>query len=225
MIRVNLLEGTAEHRVAVQKTKVAARRGQQIFMVVSALVLCLVAVGVDHLWTTNAYDEQKTALQKEQEEAQKLEADIARKNELEAELKQVEERIRVIKQLRAEQKGPVAVLVAINERMPPASADFRLDQITQKGDHLQIVGTSLDQQVVANFSRQLEESNGLFTKLSLSIEGKETKLEDLFDRKPPQTPDGTEVLRVYQFTIDCDYNKPHAEGEKQPDKQADKQGK
>jgi type IV pilus assembly protein PilN len=240
MMRVNLLGGTAEHRVAVQKTKVAARRGQQLFMLAAALVVFLIAIGVDHLWTNSAHAAAQTELTREEEEAKKLEADIQRKNELEAELKQVDERIRVIKQLRAEQKGPVAMLSAINERMPGGQADFRLDAIVQKGSHLQIIGSSLNQQVIADFSRQLEFSNGLFSNLMLSIEGKEMKLEDVADRtekkdsdkkdtdkkdaakagdkdkdkdkdKKVDTPD---VARVFQFTIDCDYNKPRAEGEK-----------
>lgn len=232
MIRVNLLGGTAEHRVAVQKTKVAARRGQQIFMLASALVVFLIAIGVDHLWTNNAHAAAQTEFTREEEEAKKLEADIQRKNELEAELKQVDERIKVIKQLRAEQKGPVAMLSAINERMPGGQADFRLDAIVQKGSHLQIIGSSLNQQVIADFSRQLEFSNGLFSNLMLSIEGKEMKLDDVADRaekkegdkkdtdkkdaakdadKKGESPD---VARVFQFTIDCDYNKPRAEGEK-----------
>jgi Tfp pilus assembly protein PilN len=99
MIRVNLLEGTAEHRVSVQKTKVAARRGQQLFMLASALLIFAIATGVDHLWTNNAHADAQAELDREQEEAKKLEGDIQRKNELEAELKQVEERIKVIKQL------------------------------------------------------------------------------------------------------------------------------
>jgi hypothetical protein len=68
----------------------------------------------------------------------------------------------------------------------------------------------------------------------LSIEGKEVKLDDVADRtektegdkketdkvkkdpskdsdKKSEAPD---VARVFQFTIDCDYNKPRAEGEK-----------
>ncbi len=232
MIRVNLLGGTAEHRVAVQKTKVAARRGQQLFMLASALVVFLIAIGVDHLWTNNAHAAAQAELTREEAEAKKLEADIKRKDELEAELKQVDERIKVIKQLRAEQKGPVAMLSAINERMPGGQADFRLDAIVQKGSHLQIIGSSLNQQVIADFSRQLEFSNGLFSNLMLSIEGKEVKLDDVADRaekkegdkndtdkkdaakdadKKGETPD---VARVFQFTIDCDYNKPRAEGEK-----------
>ena len=233
MIRVNLLGGTAEHRVAVQKTKVAARRGQQIFMLASALVIVLIAVGADHLWTNNAHAAAQAELTREEEEAKKLEADIKRKEELEAELKQVDERIKVIKQLRAEQKGPVAMLSAINERMPSGQVDFRLDAIVQKGSHLQIIGSSLNQQVIADFSKQLEYSNGLFSNLMLSIEGKEVKLDDVSDRTDKKDPDKkdtdkkdqaakdadkkgepADVARVFQFTIDCDYNKPRAEGEK-----------
>jgi type IV pilus assembly protein PilN len=234
MIRVNLLGGTAEHRVAVQKTKVAARRGQQIFMLASALVIFMIAIGVDHLWTNSAHAAAKVELTREEEEAKKLEADIQRKNDLEAELKQVDERIKVIKQLRAEQKGPVAMLSAINERMPGGQADFRLDAIVQKGSHLQIIGTSLSQQVIADFSRQLEFSNGLFSNLMLSIEGKEVKVDDLSDRADKKEPEKSDkgdkkdqaaknadkkgeaqdLARVFQFTIDCDYNKPRAEGDK-----------
>jgi Tfp pilus assembly protein PilN len=233
MIRVNLLGGTAEHRVAVQKTKVAARRGQQIFMLASALVVVLIAVGGDHLWTNNAHAAAQAELTREEEVAKRLEADIQRKNELEAELKQVDERIKVIKQLRAEQKGPVAMLSAINERMPSGQADFRLDAIVQKGSHLQIIGSSLNQQVIADFSKQLEYSNGLFSNLMLSIEGKEVKLDDVSDRTDKKDADKKdtdkkdqpakdadkkaevgEVARVFQFTIDCDYNKPRAEGDK-----------
>ncbi|HYV06837.1 MAG TPA: hypothetical protein VFB82_19735 [Blastocatellia bacterium] len=233
MIRVNLLEGTAEHRVSVQKTKVAARRGQQFFMIAAALGLFAIALGVDHLWTNRAHAEAKTDLAFEEAEAKKLEGDIQRKNELEAELKDVEERIKIIKQLRAEQKGPVAMMSAINERMPGGHADFRLETIVQKGAHLQIVGSSISQQVIADFSRQLEFSNGLFTNVMLSVEGKEVKVEDVLDRKEAEktekpdkkTPDKKEpeevnTARVFQFTIDLDYNKPRAEGDKDKDKAA-----
>jgi type IV pilus assembly protein PilN len=236
MIRVNLLEGTAEHRVAVQKTKVAARRGQQVFMLAAALAIFVIALGADHLWTNSAYASAQKELDREQEEAKKLEADIKRKDELETELKQLEERIKVIKQLRAEQKGPVAMLSAINDRMPNGLVDFRLDSIIQKGTHLQIIGSSLNQQVIADFAKQLEFSNNLFSGLMLSIEGREYKLDDVFDRKEADKQSSQEsskkegdksdgkkdeksdknedTVRVFQFTIDCDYNKPRAEGDK-----------
>ncbi len=222
MIRVNLLEGTAEQRVSFQKTKVVARRGQQLFMVAAALVIYVIVIGIDHLLTSNAYADAKGQLEVEQTESKKLEADINRKNQLEAELKQVEERIKIIKQLRAEQKGPVAMLSAINERLPGGQNDFKLSDVSQKGAALRIAGSTSNQQIIADFLRQLEFSNGLFTDLSLSIEGKDVK-ED--DKKKEET---TEVARVFQFTITCTYNKPRAEGdEKQqpPAPAAPNQGK
>jgi hypothetical protein len=58
-----------------------------------------------------------------------------------------------------------------------------------------------------------------------SVEGKEVKLDDLPDRKSDQAGP-SETLRVYQFTIDCDYNKPRAEGEGTEEKKEEaKQGK
>jgi hypothetical protein len=204
MIRVNLLEGTAEQRVSIQKTKVAAKRGQQIFMLLSALVIAMVAVGIDYLWTSRAHASAKADFEREQEQSLQLEADI-----------------KLIKQLRAEQKGPVAFLSAINERMPGGQADFRLLSVTQKGTRLQIIGVSANQQVVADFARQLEFSNGLFTNVLPSIEGSEVKLED-----PDKKNEDDATIRLFKFTIDCDYNKPRAEGDAQTgDKPASTPGK
>lgn len=208
MIRVNLLEGTAEQRVSVQKTRAAAKHGQQIFMLVAALLIALVALGVDHLWTTSANTQAKEEFDREQEVARQLEADKKRKDQLEAELKQIEERIKLIKQLRAEQKGPVAMLSAINERMPGGQADFKLTTITQKGENLVIIGQSISQQVVADFARQLEFSNGLFTNVLPSVEGNEVKLDD-GEKKEEEL----ETVRMFKFTINCKYNKPRAEGD------------
>jgi|HubBroStandDraft_6_1064221.scaffolds.fasta_scaffold73763_3 Tfp pilus assembly protein PilN len=218
MIKVNLLEGTTEQRVSMQKTKVAARRGQQLAMVAAALLVAFIAIGIDHLLTNNAYASAKTELEHEQEESKKLEADKARKDEIESELKQVEERIKIIKELRAEQKGPVAMLSAINERMPGGNTEFEIQSITQKGTHLQIIGMAPNQQTVSDFAHRLEFSQGMFTGLNLSIEG---KAEDAAKKPEPEAgkkPDGaSKNLPVeeetqqssYKFTIDCDYNKPH----------------
>jgi Tfp pilus assembly protein PilN len=227
MIRVNLLEGTAEQRVSLQKTKVAARRGQQLFMLAAAVLILVAVIAIDHIMTNNAHAAAKVELEKEEAEAKKLEENIKRKEELESEIKALDERIKIIKQLRAEQKGPVAMLSEINRRMPGPLSDFRLLSITQKGDQVQIIGTSVDQQVIANFAKNLEFSNNLFSNLRLSVEGKEVKA----DKVPTQTdpgdkkPSADEVVRLFQFTIDCNYNKPRAEGEAQEDKPAAKQAK
>jgi Tfp pilus assembly protein PilN len=214
MIRVNLLEGTAEQRVSLQKTRVAARRGQQLLMLGAALAIFAIAIGIDYLYTNRAYAEAKQDLEQEQLEAKKLEADIARKNELEAELKQVEERIKIIRQLRAEQKGPVALLTSINERLPGASIDFELQSITQKGNHLQIIGNAINQQTVADFAHRLEFSTGMFTGLMFSVEGKEIKAAEAADKSDKKTEkaEAEETGRLFHFTIDCDYNKPRDPG-------------
>ncbi|HYL98862.1 MAG TPA: hypothetical protein VEZ90_07895, partial [Blastocatellia bacterium] len=172
MIRVNLLEGTAEQRVALQKTKVAAKRGQQVFMLLAALAVLGIALTIDALLTSSAHAQAKADLDREQQEAQKLEADLKRKTDLEKELQQVDERIKIIKQLRAEQKGPVAMLSSINERLPGGTVDFELAQITQKANHLKITGSATNQQTVSDFASRLEFSGGMFTGLFLSnIEG------------------------------------------------------
>ncbi|MGH9759217.1 MAG: PilN domain-containing protein [Blastocatellia bacterium] len=203
MIRVNLLEGTAEQRVALQKTKVAARRGQQIFMLLAAMAIFGVAMGIDFLLTNSAHAQAKADLEREQQEEKKLKTDLDRKTDLENQLKQVEERIKIIKQLRAEQKGPVAMLSSINERLPGGTVEFELEKITQKGNHLMIVGSATNQQTVSDFANRLEFSGGMFTGLFLShIEGRDFKPEG--DKSKED-----ETARMFKFTIDCDYNKPH----------------
>jgi Tfp pilus assembly protein PilN len=219
MIRVNLLEGTAEQRVSLQKTKVAARRGQQLFMLAAALLIFVIVIFVDHMWTNNAHAAAQAEKEVEEQEKVKLEESKKRLDDLKSEMKQLDDLIKVIKQLRAQQKGPVAMLSEINKRMPGALADFRLLSITQKtdptrGETVTIIGTSLDQQVIANFTKQLEFSDNLFTNLRLSVESKEIEA----DKVPAQQDPGDKKPRedkvwLFQFTIDCTYNKPRPEGE------------
>jgi hypothetical protein len=98
------------------------------------------------------------------------------------------------------------MLSAINERMPTGNVDFQLHSIIQKGNHLQIVGSAPNQQTLSDFFHQLEFSNGLFGNLVLSsIEGREVQADGP-DRR------GEEGGRLFRFTIDCDYNKPHDAG-------------
>jgi len=222
MIKVNLLEGTAEQRVASQKTRQAARLGQILFMFSAALLIFAIAMGIDFLWTNNDAAAAKVELQHEQEESEKLKADIARKGELENQLKQVEERIRVIKQLRAEQKGPVGMLSSINERLPGGTADFKLTSIVQKGSRLTIVGDATNQQIVSDFMHRLEFSGGMFTGLFVSIvgadEGTPANPSDqaASTKAAGKKSEPDEMGRTFHFKIDCDYNKPHDPGTDEP---------
>ena len=219
MIRVNLLEGTAEQRVSIQRTKVAARRGQQLFMLAAALLIFVIVIFVDHMWTNNAHADAQSKLEAEEAQKVKLVESKNRLDELKSEMKQLDDLIKVIKQLRAGQKGPVAMLSEINQRMPGALANFRLTSIVQKNDPVRgetvtIIGTSLDQQVIANFAKQLEFSDNLFTNLRLSVDGKELDAatiptgQDPGDKKPQEAK-----VWLFTFSIECTYNKPRPEGE------------
>ena len=200
MIKVNLLEGTAEQRVTMQRTKVAARRGQQLFMLFAALIVFAIAIGGDALYTNKGSVRANVDLEREKVVEKQLQADLARKEELENDIKQVDERNKVIKQLRAEQKGPVAMLSAINERIPSDISDFSLETILQKESHLELTGSTTTQLALSEFVRRLEFSDGLFTNVSFSIIGQEDR-----ERKVEATE---EPLRKFQFKISCDYNKP-----------------
>ena len=200
MIKVNLLEGTAEQRVTMQRTKVAARRGQQLFMLFAALIVFAIAIGGDALYTNKTSARANADLEREKVVEKQLQADLARKEELENDIKQVDERNKVIKQLRAEQKGPVAMLSAINERIPSDISDFSLETILQKESHLELTGSTTTQLALSEFVRRLEFSDGLFTNVSFSIIGQEDR-----ERKVEATE---EPLRKFQFKISCDYNKP-----------------
>ncbi|MEJ7713857.1 MAG: PilN domain-containing protein [Pyrinomonadaceae bacterium] len=86
--------------------------------------------------------------------------------ELDKKIKDYDARINGIKKLRASQRGPVAVLSAVNERLPQI-ANFRLDTIQQKGAELVIKGYSPNEAAVTQFGRSLEFSSGLFTNVNL----------------------------------------------------------
>jgi Tfp pilus assembly protein PilN len=183
-------------------------------MLAAALLIFVIVIFVDHMWTTNAHADAQAKLEVEEAQKVKLVESKARLDELKAEMKQLDDLIKVIKQLRAGQKGPVAMLSEINQRMPGALANFRLTSIIQKNDTVTIIGTSLDQQVIANFAKQLEFSDNLFTNLRLSVAGNELDADkiptqqDPGDAKPPENK-----IWVFTFTIECTYNKPRPEGE------------
>jgi len=127
----------------------------------------------------------------------------------------------VIKQLRAEQKGPVGMLSSINERLPGGTADFKLTSVVQKGNRLTIIGDATNQQIVSDFMHRLEFSGGMFTGLFVSILGADDKdAAASADQSAGQKGGATaakkgepdEMGRTFHFKIDCDYNKPHDPG-------------
>jgi hypothetical protein len=131
--------------------------------------------------------------------------------ELEKKTQEIQTRIDAIKKLRASQQGPVAVLSAINERLPKIP-DFRLESIEQKGGELVLKGDSPNESAVTQFGRSMEFSSGLFT--NVSIETKRELMEKVNAGSTPapgavEDPNKPTVkLDTVTFTLKCKYTPP-----------------
>jgi hypothetical protein len=138
----------------------------------------------------------------EQEQIQKeLEVVMKEQQELEQKIKNIDMRIEAIKNLRAKQAGPSAVLEAMRERIAMVPGLY-LKNIKQAGDQSTISGNSPDESVVTQFGRSLEFSNGLFSNLNL-----ETKREEVVNQLATAPAGGGEVpkVNVITFTIKTSY--------------------
>jgi Tfp pilus assembly protein PilN len=214
MIKVNLLESVTDRNgggVAAVESRVSSPRGQGLLALL--VVACLLVAGVTFDWVSarGARAEAQAELQRQQEVAARMEAIKKEMQDLEKRTQEVQTRIDAIKKLRASQQGPVAVLSAVNDRLPRV-ADFRLESIEQKGEELIVKGDSPDEAAVTQFGRSMEFSSGLFTNVSI-----ETKRETLDVPKEALlshgsgslAPDSTKPTTV-SFTVKCKYTAPGA---------------
>jgi type IV pilus assembly protein PilN len=192
MPKINLLQQSGAES-PVSKGSSISNQNIQLFAMIGVVVLGLVIV-LSYLWytTTKESDRVKDELANEQKQAQELASLKEQADELQRKIGLVENRIKVIKQLRAQQRGPVAVLSRINERVP---IGINLDSITQRGNLMTIIGNTATEGLVTSFAKDLEFSGGLFTG---------------FDLQTQQQP-GTETTEaITRFTIRCTYNPPVA---------------
>ncbi|HJR08533.1 MAG TPA: PilN domain-containing protein [Pyrinomonadaceae bacterium] len=209
MIKVNLLDSvTDKTSVAAIETRVANPRTQG--RLVLLVVVVLLGLGIAFDWTSanSAHAEVTAELKRQEEQAARMEAIKKEQAELEKKTQEIQTRIDAIKKLRASQQGPVAVLSAINERLPKIP-DFRLESIEQKGGELILKGDSPNEAAVTQFGRSMEFSSGLFTNVSI-----ETKRE-LMDKvngasatPPPTSNDESKPvvkLDTVTFTLKCKY--------------------
>ena len=170
MIKVNLLEGAADTRAATRATKAAAKTTQQFLLIAGALVALLVALGVDYYATSAKLERAERELAEQQQASVELAKNREQKEALEKQIKNVQERIKVIEDLQKTQQGPSAMLSLINSKMP-TTGGVRLDRITQTKDQITIEGVADNADIVSEFSKGLElGSNNLFQNVSLNVE-------------------------------------------------------
>jgi Tfp pilus assembly protein PilN len=216
MIKVNLLDSvTDKTSVATIETRVANPRTQGRLVLLVVVALLGMAIVFDWTSANSAHAEVTAELKRQEEQAARMEAIKKEQAELEKKTQEIQTRIDAIKKLRSSQQGPVAVLSAINERLPRI-ADFRLESIEQKGGELILKGDSPNESAVTQFGRSMEFSSGLFSNVSIEtkrelldkVSGASTPAASAAAATPADPTRPVVKLDTVTFTLKCKYDAP-----------------
>jgi type IV pilus assembly protein PilN len=192
MPKINLLQQAAADAAGAKAKPISTQTTQQLVMLIVVLFGVVTVIFFDFSITNRENDRVKNDLAQEQKVAQELSKLKEDGEELQRKIALVENRIKVIKQLRAEQRGPVAVLSQINERIP---IGVKLDSITQRDNLMTVIGTTNTEGLITSFSKELEFSRGLFSDFNVQTE---------------LIPAAQNAEQSWRFTIRCKYNPPTA---------------
>jgi Tfp pilus assembly protein PilN len=211
MIRVNLLQSVTERHngaVASVERKVGSPASRLLLMCLAVGFLLAAVIGWDVISTQMAKVDAEKRLEEQKRIATELEAVMKEQKELETKIQAIDSRINAIKDLRSKQAGPSAVLEALRERITMTPGIF-LDSVAQRGDVLEIKGTSNEESAPTQFGKSLEFSGGLFSNLSIETARKEDAIAPTtVSTNAPTTPvNPAEVpkLVTFNFTIRCAY--------------------
>jgi len=204
MIKINLLNSVTERQggtiVAVDR-KVGSPASRLLLMSLAVAFLLAAVVGWDVISTTMAKTEAERQLAEQKQIAAELEVVMKEQKELETKIAAIDARIDAIKRLRANQKGPVAVLDAMRERIAMLPGLY-LQSIEEKDNQITIMGNSPNESAVTQFGRSLEFSDGLFSNLSI-----ETQRQDAVNQAASTPVNGAVAPKVQlvNFTIKTAY--------------------
>ena len=215
MIKINLLNSVTDRQggavVAVDR-KISSPASRFALMSVVVAVLLAAVIGWDVISSQMAKTKAEQDLDEQKRIAAELEVVMNEQKELEQKIANIDARIEAIKQLRASQAGPSAVLDAMRERIAMVPGLY-LESVEQAGDTLVIKGNSPDESQVTQFGRSLEFSNGLFSNLNI-----ETVRAEIQNQNAPQkvSANGQPVeapkVEIVNFTIKCAYTPQKAVG-------------
>lgn len=210
MIRVNLLQSVTERHngaVAAVERKVGSATSRLLLMSLAVGFLLAAVIGWDVISTQMAKVDAEKRLEEQKKIAAELEAVMKEQKELETKIQAIDARINAIKDLRSKQAGPSAVLEALRERISMTPGIY-LDSVEQKGDQLEIRGTSNEETAPTQFGKSLEFSGGLFSNLSIETARKEDAIQPTQTSATttvPQNPAEAPKLVTFNFTIRCAY--------------------
>ncbi|MCZ7584104.1 MAG: PilN domain-containing protein [Deltaproteobacteria bacterium] len=164
MIKVNLLPEVS--RKAVRKKARPTREIPVTWILIGlvAALLTTVVLGAFH-WT---FTKKVASLNEEiagvEREIQKLGIEIQKVERYKAQKEDLENKLNIINQLQVAQRGPVHLLDQLAGAVPPR---LWLNEISENGAAITIVGSALDNQQVSTFMENLEKSP-FFSNVELS---------------------------------------------------------
>ena len=205
MIKINLLNSVTDRQngtAAVVDRKVSSPTSRLALMSIVTAVLLAAVIGWDVISTQMAKTAAQAELDAQKTRAAELEVVMNEQKELEQKINNIDARINAIKNLRASQAGPSAVLDALRERIAMTPGLY-LESVEQQGEKMTIKGNSPDEAQVTQFGRSLEFSNGLFSNLSI-----ETQRAEVANQAAPQKASATgetPMVKLVNFTISCAY--------------------
>ncbi len=210
MIKINLLNSVTERQastvIAVDK-KVGSPVSRLLLLSLVTAFLLVAVVSWDVISTQMAKADAEQQLAEQKQREKELEVVIKEQKELETKIAAIDARIEAIKNLRASQAGPVAVLDSMRERIAMVPGLY-LQTIDNTGDTITIKGNSPDESAVTQFGRSLEFSNGLFSNLNI-----ETQRQDVVNQAAAQTAQtDANKLQVVNFTVKTAYTPSKAPG-------------
>lgn len=148
MLKINLLP--------IRQLRQHARARNEVFGFVAIFVLLLVILGATAIIQINM----ATAIQKEttrlNQEKQTYDQILAEIKKLEADKKELENKISIIKKLKQESSLTVHVLDEVSRKLD--STRMWLTTLDQQGPSLSLTGTALDNKTIAEFMDSLDAS-------------------------------------------------------------------
>jgi len=147
MIRINLLPVRAE------KKRESLR--QQLVLGVAALLLLFAGIGVVHVMLSSDIADLQTRIVQRRAEISRLQGIIGEVKEFKKKKRELEEKIEVIAQLEARQRGPVRVLDELARIIPK---DLWVEKLKDSGGALSLEGYAIDNQTIARFMTSMEAS-------------------------------------------------------------------
>jgi type IV pilus assembly protein PilN len=156
MIKINLIAETPA-AAASQADRPAFSLGAKQGDIILLIVLAIAAIVVGTQWyllTSKRSNLQEVERQKRRERDELL-VYIKKVEQLEQRREALRHKISVINELKKNQRGPVRIMDEVSRGLPEL---VWLSKLTLKGDSVQITGTAMDENAVANFISNIDAS-------------------------------------------------------------------